>query len=255
MADPGRIVVAGDWHGHQAWAVGVIGLLRQLLPDESPRLVVHTGDFGIWPGASGGRYLRAVDRALAGAGAELWFVDGNHEDHGRLRDLLPDDPHPYSRIAVTERIHWLPRGHRWSWHGRTWLALGGATSVDRPARTPGVDWWPQEALTLADCEHAASAGAEVMVCHDAPSSVPLDLPRPPSWWELGPAERHRDVLQRVVDEVRPGWLMHGHYHHAHDTTVVMEHGEVQVTGLAPDGALSGNYRLLDVRAMRWETSS
>lgn len=250
MTDPARIVVAGDWHGDATWACGVIGMLPGLLPDESPRRIVHLGDFGVWPGLTGDRYLREVGDALSGVDGELWFIDGNHECFPRLHAIAPDGA---GRRMIGDRIRWLPRGHRWTWHGRTWLALGGATSVDRPARIEGRSWWPQEALNLADCELAARATADVMVCHDAPSSVPLNLPRPaPGWWELEPAERHRELLQAVVNDVRPRWLMHGHYHLAHDTTVAMAHGDVHVTGLDRDGAPSGNYRVLDVRAMTWE---
>lgn len=251
MPDPEKVVVAGDWHGAQRWACGVIEMLPDLLPDESPRRIVHLGDFGIWPGSAGSRYLRAVDGALSQAGAELWFVDGNHEWHTRLSSTRRDES---GRGILTDRIRWLPRGHRWTWHGRTWLALGGATSVDRPIRAQGIDWWPEEAITYRQGVEVMEGGpADVMVCHDAPAGVPMNLPPPPSWWEMEPAENHREVLAEITAEVKPRWLMHGHYHHAHETTVRMDHVEVRVTGLAADGALSGNYRVLDVRTMDWET--
>lgn len=253
MPDPDRVVFAGDWHGARAWAVGVIDMLPDLLPDESPRRIVHCGDLGYWPGSAGERYLAAVDRALKEADGELWFADGNHEWHEQLQRLAADVP-GRSRLWLTDRVHWLMRGHRWSWHHRTWLALGGATSVDRPIRTPGVDWWPEEAITYRQGVEVIAGGlAEVMVCHDCPAGVPLKLPNPPAWWEMEPAENHRDVLAEIVTEVQPRWLMHGHYHLAHDTTVTMTHGAVQVTGLAADGAPFGNYRVLNVRTMTWET--
>jgi hypothetical protein len=49
--------------------------------------------------------------------------------------------------ALAGRIWHLPRGHRWRWHGRDWLALGGAVSLDRGVRTAGVNWWPEEEIT------------------------------------------------------------------------------------------------------------
>lgn len=252
MADPERVLVAGDWHGNTPWARGVIELLPKLLPDESPRRIVHCGDFGIWPGPAGTRYLDTIDQALDTVDGLLCFVDGNHEDHEQLRRLAAGRPRG-ARVRVRPGVWWLSRGHRWTWHHRMWLALGGATSVDRLARTPGRNWWPEEALTLPDIEFASRALAQVMVCHDAPSSVPLKLPPAPDWWELEPARVHRKVLQAVVDDVQPGWLLHGHYHYAHDTTVRMGLRRVRVAGLAADGALAGNYRVLNVRTMTWET--
>src|SRR5215469_15984888 len=84
---PGRILVAGDWHGNLDWALYVVRRVPQLLAGEPTRLILHLGDFGIWPGASGVRYLRALGAALGQAQVQLGFIDGNHEDFDQL-DLL-----------------------------------------------------------------------------------------------------------------------------------------------------------------------
>jgi hypothetical protein len=61
---PSRVLVAGDWHGNRYWALNVIHRLPQLLAGEQRRLIVHLGDFGIWPDDEGRRYLIAVSAAL-----------------------------------------------------------------------------------------------------------------------------------------------------------------------------------------------
>ena len=86
---PGRIGVAGDWHGNTAWATRAVRKMAALLPADGPRVIVHLGDFGIWPGPGGQEYLARLDAALAEAGAELSFVDGNHEDFTQLGRLRP----------------------------------------------------------------------------------------------------------------------------------------------------------------------
>ncbi|HEX9358637.1 MAG TPA: hypothetical protein VF933_33105, partial [Streptosporangiaceae bacterium] len=68
---PRRIVVAGDWHGNQEWALSVIRRVPALLAGESQRLILHLGDFGIWPDKPGQIYLDRLSRALGEAGAEL----------------------------------------------------------------------------------------------------------------------------------------------------------------------------------------
>lgn len=258
MINPHAVVVAGDWHGSTRWATDMVDMLDELLPDEPRRLVLHAGDFGVWPG--GEDYLRQLTYALEDADAELWFVDGNHEWFPQLRRLSAATGAGgrltgRDRIPVTDRISWLPRGYRWSWHGRTWLALGGAVSVDRVGHVEGVDWWPDETITEEQAEWVVDGGpADVMLCHDAPASVPLRLRPPPRWWaaaDLARADRHREQLQDVVDAMRPSHLIHGHYHLEHQQTVPMAHGPVEVTGLDRDRALRGNYRVLDVRHMRW----
>jgi len=62
---PRRIVVAGDWHGNEEWAVSVIRRVPTLLARQSQRLVLHLGDFGIWPDKAGLVYLDRVSKALA----------------------------------------------------------------------------------------------------------------------------------------------------------------------------------------------
>jgi hypothetical protein len=106
-AVPHRIVVAGDWHGNRWWALNVIRRLPQLLASEQRRIILHLGDFGIWPGGDGRRYLGLVSSALAEQDAELWFVDGNHEDFSQLESLscgmLPD-----GRVPVLPRFITCP---------------------------------------------------------------------------------------------------------------------------------------------------
>lgn len=254
MDIPDRVLVCGDWHGIWGWATNVIAAVPYMIHD-APRVLLHTGDFGIWPGPAGERFLDRVTSALKRVDAELWFVDGNHEDHRRLTNLMEQRPVEERRTApyaITDRIMWLPRGYRWEWHDRTWLALGGATSVDRPQRTVNVDWWPQEVISYSDFAAASTLGeVDVMVTHDCPEGVPMNLPTDiPGWWELGPAEQHRRLLRTVVENVEPQWLFHGHYHLFHDTTVDLGHGDMRVVGLDCDGSLYGNSVLLDTRTMQ-----
>jgi hypothetical protein len=247
-----RIGVAGDWHGNTAWAVRAVRRMAGLLPRAGRRVIVHLGDFGIWPGAEGRDYLSRLDAALTAAGAELWFVDGNHEDFTQLARLRPG---PDGREQVTGRIWHLPRGYRWRWHGRDGLALGGAVSLDRAGRTAGIDWWPGEEITRAQAGSVMSAGrADVMVTHECPAGVRHSFPPPPSWWspdDLRRSDAHRALLREVVLAVRPRWLMHGHLHIAYQRRVDLGCGPLEVTGLDCDGAESGNWASLDVARMRW----
>lgn len=249
---PEHILVAGDWHGNTPWALGVIGLLDTLLPNESPKLILHLGDFGIWPGRGGARYVDEVNRDLIAADAHLSFVDGNHENFDELADLA-QSVSPVDPVPVHTNITWLPRGHRWTWHGRRWLAVGGAVSVDRAHRRERVDWWPEEEISEAQTQDIACGGrADVMVCHDAPCTVPLRLAAPQRDWaaaDLARADAHRERLQDITDAVEPSHLFHGHYHVAHETAVAMLHGPVAVTGLDRDDSLF-NFKVVDVRNMR-----
>jgi hypothetical protein len=250
-SEPRRVVVAGDWHGNTPWAQKVIRQAATALAAEDRRIIVQLGDFGIWPGRAGRNYLSQLDATLAATTSELWFVDGNHEDFRQLARLRPG---PDGREQVAGRIWHLPRGYRWTWHGRTWLALGGGVSLDKAGRTKGRNWWPQEEIT-DDQERAVIAGghAEVMATHECPAGVTHTFPPPPSWWDprdLARNDAHRERLQRVVDAVRPAHLMHGHLHIGYQRECDFGYGPVEVTGLDMDGS-NANYAVLDVEAMEW----
>lgn len=244
---PARVIIAGDWHGNAEWARHVIGMAGRLLPGEAPRLILHLGDFGIWPGESGREYVSAVSQACLDNDALVRFIDGNHEDFTQLEGLRVRDDSYYGGDAP---VAWLPRGHRWQWHGRTWLALGGAVSLDRPRRIPGVSWWAEEEITRQQAQEVIDAGpADVMLTHDCPARVSHEMHGmwPPE--ELRRSDVHRDRLQRVVDKVKPGWLFHGHLHRAYTRHCNFGYGPVRVTGLDCDGGRGINYDVVDVRDM------
>jgi UDP-2,3-diacylglucosamine pyrophosphatase LpxH len=240
VSGPGRIVVAGDWHGNTRWAVHVISRAAEVLAGEERPLILQLGDFGVWPG--GDDYIAALRETCERYGVHIWFIDGNHEDFTQLQKFRNADP-----------VRWLPRGYRWQWHSRTWLALGGAVSLDRVIRTEGRDWWPQEEITEEQAVIVTADGpADVMVTHDCPSGVVHSF-SPPSFWDprdIARGDRHRERLQGVVDEVRPRWLLHGHLHRAYQRHTDFGYGPIGITGLDCDGA-DLNWTVLDVRQMTW----
>lgn len=267
MTDPTRVLVAGDWHGNTRWALKVITRARELLADQEPKIILHCGDFGIWPGPGGFDYLSQVCAALDQAGMALWFVDGNHENHDRLDAEYADAkflvneglPVPlssgHSASPPDNLVLWLWRGCRWTWHGRTWMACGGGVSLDRVIRSEGRSWWPQEEISdVQEARIIAGGRADVMLSHDRPSGVVHSFPDSPAWWDqhdIDRNERHVARMQRIVDTVQPAHLIHGHLHRAYSRACEFGYGPVQVTGLAADG-MDGNYMVLNVETMTWE---
>lgn len=255
------VLLAGDWHGDAKWAWQVIAQIPELLPEESFRLILHTGDFGIWSGDTGRGYLTVLENSLRRVKAQLWFVDGNHEDHDLLADLSSFRIRDHGRVEITNSIHYLPRGYRFTLLStigtKDVLALGGAVSVDRAHRRAGYDWWPAEELTFTQCLEAALAGpADIMLTHDCPNFVPLGLPPvPPSWgWsaaDLARSDAHRDRLGDVVQRVQPELLIHGHYHLRKNWTGMIPETdrEIRVVSLDMNGS-PGNYVVLELQDLR-----
>jgi predicted phosphodiesterase len=255
MKDPNHVVLAGDWHGNTGWACHVVEESAKLLADEEQKIIIHAGDFGVWPGQEGRDFLDDLSGVLSAYEIEVWFVDGNHEWHPELIALREEGSGhglvPIDRESLDEAyIRWIPRGHRWSWHRKTWMGLGGAVSVDAAVRSKGRSWWPEETYTGEQLAYARRAGkVHVMVTHDSPSAVRMNFGTPPSFWDpmdLARADAHREQLQDLVDVVQPKVLVHGHYHQVVRTTI--EPYGTQVIGLDMDG-VDGNYTLFDTRKL------
>lgn len=219
---PKTIAIAGDWHCSKYWATTCVKELATMDVD----LILHVGDFGYWPKQSD--YIDVLTEALDKADIELWFIDGNHEDHDTLEDLpidetLPEDlPENSYRVPglrpISSRIFHIPRGLRWGWDGKTWMGLGGAVSVDRRRRVKFIDWFPQEVISDEELDYALRPGkVDVMLTHDVPQGVPTIAMKfgGPSHW---PAElidlsrEHAAKLWRVMQAKRPAQWFHGHFH-------------------------------------------
>lgn len=236
LQQPDVLMLAGDWHGYGDWAQKAIHHARK----NGAKTILQLGDFGIWPGREGYKYLRFVDKTLEECDIDLLVVPGNHEDYEQLGIDHPGRE-PFT-LRVESRTTFLPRGYRWEWWGQTWMALGGAFSVDDFKRVEGKSWWPGETLTDEQVEYAARPGdVDVIVAHDCPSGVDIPGIGPNSKggdWpirSLNLSEQHRQKIRRVVDTVKPGLYFHGHYHCRYTSGTYLPGGDVmKVVGLDMD---------------------
>lgn len=249
-----RLLLAGDWHGNEYWALRVLN-------GKAPGLstVIQLGDFGFWHGKHASAYLDRVSTTLSRNAQTLLWLDGNHEDFDLLEHypLVPTGPAAGLR-PIRPRLWHLPRGTRWTWNGPdgapvSWLSVGGAASVDRAARTRGDDWWSQEELTDEQADAIIAGGpADVLICHDRPEAAAIALgDRPGEWWSRAKAwvdadkarsDVHAARLQRVVNGVQPAFVWHGHLHAR--TNVLLDDTPwsqpCRVQGLADDGSPAAN---------------
>jgi hypothetical protein len=234
-SEPRRLLVAGDVHGNVGWFRRVCDLAAQHDCDA----VLQLGDFGYWPHAPEGlRFLKHVSHHATRVDVDIHWIDGNHENHVALRDL-PRRADGF--VAVTSRCLYIPRGHRWTWSGVRFGALGGAFSIDWRDRTPGHSWWPEEVTTAADVETLGTAPLDVLVAHDAPTGVPLESYRLPAEDEVRSDEVRR-LVRAATAATLPQLLLHGHWHRRHSYELAWpleEDGRlvwrsVQVEGLASD---------------------
>ena len=101
--DVRRVLIAGDTHGNSAW----VERLARTASDQGCPIVIQVGDFGYFPNHPEGlRFLTAVETACARHGVELWFIDGNHDDHSALAELRENE----TPVALTDYVTYIPRG-------------------------------------------------------------------------------------------------------------------------------------------------
>lgn len=206
------IGVMGDLHGD----LGHARIALQTLADRGARAIIQLGDWGVvWPGQNWQIDLHKLSRFLARNEQTMFFVEGNHDWHPKLREF------PVSTDGlrwITHNIAHLPRGYRSSVGKHfTLAALGGGNSPDRGFRTEGRDWWPDEQITEADIRHLGTEPVDILVAHEAPLMADdNDLIRD---WEGGIsrsdvvyADASRVMIRRAVMRTRPQLTLGGHYH-------------------------------------------
>jgi len=197
----------GDTHGDLTFATAAISHAQQHSAE-----IIQLGDWGFyWPGSS---KIKELSSTLVTYGVLMRFVDGNHDEHPRLRK------HVGACVAtpIAPGVIYQPRG---SVHadddGTRFLFLGGAPSIDRAYRTKGRSWWPEEVIAddEFDCALSEAGPVHVLVTHDAPDF-------PPGFSAKGtPSYRHAQELSlRRIDALlkkhRPPLHVHGHWHHRYD---------------------------------------
>ena len=227
------ILFAGDTHGnldHWHYLIDVAVLHRV-------RTVVQVGDFGFWTHLKEGRsFLSDLSAALVGADLDVYWIDGNHESFERLY-AIPLDANGLRPIK--ERITHIPRGTLVNIEGHKILGIGGAYSIDRTSRIPGVSWWPEELITQSDIRTALeSEHPDIIVSHDVPESVPYRnfLKSYP----IGGTRSQRLLLEEVFQKFHPALWVHGHYHKRYEYSL----DNTKFIGLGCDGSEERSWFLL-----------
>lgn len=232
-SEPRRLLVAGDVHGDAAW----FDVLCRRAQDLGCDAVLQLGDFGYWPHLPGGaKFPRRVSSCATRFDLDVYWIDGNHENHAALRALPTGDGRA---IEIVDRCWYLPRGHRWTWGGVRFGALGGAFSIDWRSRRPGSSWWPEEVTTAEDVEALGSGALDVLVAHDAPAGVPLQGLALPDVDQVR-SDEVRALVAAAVKATMPKLVLHGHWHRRHSFELTwpvsgggaLDWAHTQVEGLA-----------------------
>lgn len=214
-----KIGIAGDWHGTLRCGVRALNtFLGEGITD-----IYHLGDFGVWE--THRHYERTLNGVLEQNSQTLWVTLGNHENYDIVETFITHPDYDYVVYDPDQpHILYFKRGARFLIGDKSFVSLGGANSIDRFMREPGLSWWAGEQISSADVEVTIAGGrADIVLAHDCPSGVVLPLMgNPEAFWGISGvayAGESRVMLRQVADVVQPKRWFFGHYHIAFDANI------------------------------------
>lgn len=240
-----RVGVAGDWHGSFIWIQRAIPRLARA----GIKTVFQLGDFGVWPGHAGRKWVESTEYWCGRTDITLVVTPGNHEDYSQLDALF--GAHPGEPVRLRPHVVVLPRGYRWTQAGRRMMSFGGAASIDFVWRVTGETWWLTEMPTVHEVQTASAGGlVDVLLTHESPyptSAVDAIVHSPGGWsWEARVyAAKSRELVGGLWGKVMPALALHGHYHVADEITLPTGR---RVVSLGCDGQ-TGNLGILDLKPL------
>ena len=193
------IAFLGDIHGFYnrllAWPWG----------EPFPKQVIQVGDFGFFhiPGRE----------CKVNPPYPMMFIEGNHDSIEHLRNISDR----YSKVAKIcgGEITYVPRGWVTEIEGKTVGFLGGAESIDQGFRKQGVNWFPDEGITVSDLyrlnenmQTLDKTKIDILVTHTPPEFV---VKKEYGITEMsGPSAK---LVERAMEEWWPELLISGHMHY------------------------------------------
>lgn len=165
------IYVTGDIHGD-------ISRLR-LLPCTFTQadILLIAGDFGLpWWNPQIGKSWNdkiALNR-LAELPYTIAFIDGNHDNHPLL-NTFPEKTWQGGLVhEIRPNVLHLQRGEIYDLAGASFFCFGGARSIDKDYRIPGVSWWSTEQYSSEQYQNAldhldkVNFSVDYVLTHTAP---------------------------------------------------------------------------------------
>jgi len=198
-----QVIVMGDIHGE--W-----GRISEFVNKRHPKLILQCGDFGYFPRldrqeqakyASRYKHFKPRSPGPKMQDTPLHFCPGNHEDFESLNTRETDELWPNVFYQPRGSVITLP-------DGRTVLFMGGAKSIDKERRTQGLDWFPDEEISMKDVEVLPDK-VDIVISHTCPKEFPLKM-------RTGYGDKLNDWSQRALSHVlqvcRPSLWYFGHFH-------------------------------------------
>jgi hypothetical protein len=228
------ILFSGDFHSNAADELStitkrtlLISYGREVFDTITHHIILGDGGF-LWPGNQQGDAYNF--KVLSRRPFPVLCVIGNHEPMlGMMDDLEEAD------IGIGERVYkihtnpfvaYLKRGKVYIIGGFKFLVLGGALSIDKYRRKPGISWWEKEYWTEDEQDDLfkllrKNASFDFVLAHTGPNSINKKVFRHDAIMMDKFLDKVADLNDTIDDMIscRQWWCGHWHrdeyYHNEH----------------------------------------
>ncbi len=167
------VFITGDTHGDQKRLFDS-RLLGNCNFGEENYLIV-CGDFGFifYNDEREQLFLKEIEKLPF----KVLFVDGNHENFPEIYKYPVKEWRGGRVHQIGNNLLHLMRGEIFEIEGKSFFALGGASSVDRGTKQEGFGWWPEELPSEGEVDYAfenlRAHGFKVdfIITHDMPRTM------------------------------------------------------------------------------------
>lgn len=204
------LIFVGDTHGY-------FDGLKNIAQEVSDFAIVHVGDVGL-----GFNSLKTELEILTKKlqphylknNNDLIFLRGNHDSKQRFAELRKEN---------LQNIYFPKDYETYSINNKTIMFIGGAISVDRCGRTPGVSYWSDEKVVLNEdkCQKC-----DILVTHTAPSwCFPQSFGDIVYGWAkedsylIEDLTNERSIVDKIFNICQPSYHVYGHFHSSWSETI------------------------------------
>jgi len=246
--------MVGDTHGD----LDRCKLVIDYAVSNNCKIIIILGDFGFFPNLQGyDKFIKGLSEYSLKCGVSIHWIKGNHENHEVLQSICNGSVNVQE---IHPNVFFHPNGNVWEVDGVKFLSMGGAWSIDKTRRIQGVSWFPDEEISNNDVYYSYELNDVDVVCsHDSPLSS--NISEYLNFYPDPNTTSNQKKLQEVVENVRPKFLFHGHYHikyfgHSSYTDESDNVNEIKTIGLgANTGQLADMVYIFDTEEIRQAVSN
>ena len=214
MKEKDKVLLLGDVHGE-------FGKIRWQLRNINDAYIIQVGDFGV--GFHKDNYykteLSVLNERLIQKNCHLYAIRGNHDNPSWFKETnTPFDCSNITLLKDYSEIELL---------GKSFLLVGGATSVDRRFRVEGKSYWSDEIFNLK-LEHEfpyRDRVYDVVVTHTRPGVCGAfkGFDNIKGWTDQDPDLKNDlieecQLLDYLYEHTKPKHWVYGHFHCSDATT-------------------------------------